>query len=243
MSVITCDIVNIQYICDVYLLSSMLRLQSVSFSYQKQEKLYKSLSYDFGVSGITALRGISGSGKTTLLHIIWWLIKPQKWSVVFQWIAVNDLMHDQLARYRNKHIWFSFQEHTLLDDCSVQKNLMLPFLVWGGSPDKERYNHLVDVFMLSKLLHKSVQEISGGEKERVSLVKSFLHKPDVLLLDEPGDSLDEGLKKALRWLIQEYAQNNLVVLASHDALLIDALGLEKSLDVWSLHFLSSHKQW
>jgi len=218
----------------------MLRLERVSFSYAQQEKLYNDLQFDFGVCGITALWGISGSGKTTLLKIIGWLIEPQEWNIIFEWISLSSFTRKQLTTYRNKHVWFSFQDHVLLDECSVQQNLMLPFLVGWWSVDREWYNYLVDIFSLRDLLDKSIESISWWEKERVSLVKSLIHKPYILLLDEPWDSLDAALKTILRNVIQDYAENHIVILASHDASLIKLLWLEQKATLWPLSLLCSN---
>lgn len=217
----------------------MLQIRNVQFTYQDQNPLYEDINYDFGSSWLTAIFGISWSGKTTLLHLVWWMIKPQQWSVIFQWSSLNDLTTDQLAKYRNKNVWFSFQDHVLLEDFDVAHNLQLPFLLWGGIVDDEWRRHLIDIFGIEELLHKSVHQISGWEKERVSLIKSLIHKPDILILDEPGDSLDQERRKKLYSLIVDYAQDHLVILTSHNTEILDICNLQKKQTEKHLNFFTT----
>lgn len=217
----------------------MLRIENIHFAYNAQNPLYTNISYDFGMQGVTAIFGISWSWKTTLLHIIWGLIQPHNWRVVFEGISVHDLTIGQLSIYKNKKVWFSFQDHVLLDDYSVQKNLLLPFLLWWWSVDLQWMHYLIDVFGIQWLLHKSISHISGWEKERVSVIKSLIHKPDILILDEPGDSLDAANRHKLYQLILDYAKDHIVVITSHNNELVDHLDLQEAQNIQQLRFFSS----
>jgi ABC-type lipoprotein export system ATPase subunit len=201
--------------------------------------LYTDISYDFGVQGITAIFGISWSGKTTLLHIVWGLMQPQSGRVVFQGIPVHELTIDQLSAYKNKNVWFSFQDHVLLEDYTVQQNLHLPFLLWWWLVDNQWKEFLIETFGIQDLLHKPIQHISGWERERASLIKSLIHRPDVLILDEPGDSLDLHNREKLYQLIMQYAQDHIVIITSHNQDLVQALDLQTTQSVQHLQFFSS----
>lgn len=216
----------------------MLHINNISFAYQNQKTLYEDIEYDFGTHGMTAICGISWSGKTTLLHIIGGIIKPQRWSVVFEWLPIHDLTIDQLAEYRNKDVWFSFQDHVLLEDCNVNHNLDLPFLLWWWSMDSAWRKYLIDMFDIQWLLHKSIDQISGWEKERVSIIKAFIHKPSVLILDEPGDSLDQQKRKKLFALMQTYAEQNLVIFTTHSDQTLEDCSLHKACDREQLQFFT-----
>lgn len=203
----------------------MLRIEDLSFTYGDNEPLLHNVRFDFGDRGIVGIFGISGVGKTTLLKILAGLLYTPTWKV---WRGDQDILQldkTALYAYRNKTIGFAFQDHHLLGHFSARENIMLPFLFDNSQVDEWWIRHLTEYLGIMHLMDHKVHTISGGEKERVSIVKALAHRPSILILDEPGDSLHIELRRKLYALIQSYAQDNIIILTSHSPELQESLQL------------------
>ena len=142
-----------------------------------------------------AIMGPSGSGKTTLMNIIGLLDKPDKGEIIFRGASIANFTEDESADYRNLNIGFVFQEHLLLPYLTVSENIFLPLLASKHSQEelsvKEQYlNRLMEKTGISDLKNKYPNRISGGEAQRVALVRALANNPSILLADEPTGSLD-----------------------------------------------------
>jgi ABC-type lipoprotein export system ATPase subunit len=154
----------------------------------------------------------SGSWKTTFLNIIAWYLKPT-WGEI---LLNKKNIYENIIHYRQTN-GFSFQDYSLLN-LKVKDNLDLPFVIWKNKINVEWKNYLLNYFEIEHLLNKNINEISWWEKERISIIKAFIHKPNIVFLDEAGGALDERLKKKLYSFIKEYSLNHLIFLISHDSL-------------------------
>jgi lipoprotein-releasing system ATP-binding protein len=139
--------------------------------------------------------GPSGSGKTTLLNIIGLLDKPDSGDITFKGEAISDFTDDKSAAYRNMNIGFVFQDHLLLPHLNILENIFLPLLASKHSVKKlaVKEQHVSDLMKktgISDLSAKYPFQISGGEAQRVSLVRALVNNPLLLLADEPTGSLD-----------------------------------------------------
>jgi len=138
-----------------------------------------------------AIVGPSGCGKSTLLNIIGTLDRPSSGSVRILGRDVSGLDGKALARARNEQIGFVFQLHHLLPQCSVLENVLVPAVVAGGGDAVvERARGLLDKVGLSDRLDHRPAELSGGECQRVAVVRALINAPCLLLADEPTGSLD-----------------------------------------------------
>jgi len=192
--------------------------------------LFENISFDVE-KWIVGIYWPSGSGKTTLLKILSGYIEATKWEIFLDWKNIWK----NIIKYR-KNNWFSFQDYSLLD-LTVKDNLELPFLIWKNTKDKKRINYLVDYFQISNILYKKIQNISWGEKERVSIIKAFIHRPNIVFLDEAGGALDEKLKNKLYDFIKNYSQEKLIFFISHDKDFIKFFNLENILYDWVFKIL------
>ena len=141
-----------------------------------------------------AIVGPSGSGKSTLLNVIGGLVVPTSGSVRFAGREVSALSANALAEFRNRSIGFVFQAHHLLPQCTALENVLVPTLV---DPDRQRRaaaavraRELLDHVGLGARLHHRPASLSGGECQRVAVVRALINRPPLLLADEPTGSLD-----------------------------------------------------
>lgn len=152
-----------------------------------------------------AILGPSGSGKSTLLHIIGGLDRPTSGTVQLAGENPADLNEVQLARFRNRHIGFVFQDHYLLPQLTVLENALIPALAEGAPSvaTVARAKELLDRVGLSQRLDHRPAELSGGERQRVGVARALLLKPVLLLADEPTGNLDRSNASGIGQLLLE----------------------------------------
>ena len=178
-----------------------------------------------------AITGPSGVGKSTLLHILGTLDQPNEGRLKIGGVDVLDLEEQELARFRNQCIGFVFQFHHLLPEFTALENVMMPAMIAGSRPDQievEAVNLLRSVGLEGRLYHRP-GELSGGECQRVAMVRALIRKPLVVLADEPSGNLDEVNSVRLHGIIQdlacEYGQTYVVMTHDKDlAVRMDRMG-------------------
>jgi lipoprotein-releasing system ATP-binding protein len=170
-----------------------------------------SLSLDTGQSA--AVLGPSGSGKSTLLNILGTLEPPTAGRVLLDGRDPFTLPERELARFRNREIGFVFQDHHLLPQCSVLENVLLPTL--AGRPVEnavDRARQLLHRVGLTDRLDHRPAELSGGEKQRVALVRALINRPRLVLADEPTGNLDRATADRVGQLLAELGREQDVIL-------------------------------
>lgn len=175
-----------------------------------------------------AIIGASGSGKSTLLHILGGLDSPTRGDVTFNGRSLSSFRASERNRLRNKQLGFVFQFHYLIHELTVQENVMLPGLIAGmnRSQCKERASELLRSVGLAHRETTLVSTLSGGEQQRVSVVRALFNKPAFLLADEPTGNLDAENGATVIALIERYQRDygmGLVV-CSHDEALYGRMG-------------------
>lgn len=198
-------------------------LKAKNISYQNNgAKIFENINLSIS-KWVVWIFWASWTWKTTFLKTIGGFNKASSWEILYDW---EDIWKN-ILKYRRKN-WFHFQDFNLIE-LSVQENLQLPFILGKSFKDKLRVDHLLEYFEISHLLKKNINEISGWEKERVSIVKSFASKPKLVFLDEATASLDQRLKIKVFDFIKKYAKENIVFLINHDKNFIDFFKLENSI--------------
>ena len=172
--------------------------------------------------------GPSGSGKSTLLHIIGALEPPTAGTVRLNGIDPFALDDRRLAEFRNRQVGFVFQDHHLLPQCSVLENVLVPTLVArdAGADPRRRALDLLDQVGLGQRLHHRPGELSGGEKQRVSIARALVRHPHLVLCDEPTGNLDHEATRAVADLLLELhrRQRTILMVVTHNLDLAERFG-------------------
>ncbi|MES2716696.1 MAG: ABC transporter ATP-binding protein [Pseudomonadota bacterium] len=165
-----------------------------------------------------ALLGESGVGKSTLLNIIAGLDEADAGQILLAGQAVRGLAEPQRARLRREHLGFVFQAFHLLPHLSVAENVALPLLLLGR-PDDARVQALLAAVGLGGLGGRSPAQLSGGQLQRVALARALVHKPALILADEPTGNLDPATaERMLDVLVAQVRQEGAAcLLVTHSA--------------------------
>ena len=151
-----------------------------------------------------AIVGPSGSGKSTLLNILGALDRPTQGTALSDGCDLAALTEPELAAIRNRQIGFIFQLHHLLPQCTVLENVLIPTLTMKATPaNRHRAEHLLKRVGLQQRLEHRPGQLSGGECQRVAVVRALINQPKLLLADEPTGSLDHAAATNLGQLLAE----------------------------------------
>ena len=178
----------------------------------------RGVSMAFARGAFTAIMGPSGSGKSTLLHCLAGLDSVTRGSVLLGDVELTRLGDRQLALLRRERVGFVFQAYNLLPTLSAERNILLPLDLAGRKPDREWFDHVVDVLGLRDRLRHRPAELSGGQQQRVACARALVTRPDVIFADEPTGNLDSRsgaeVLSFLRTSVREMGQT--IVMVTHD---------------------------
>lgn len=153
----------------------------------------KGINFSVKSGDTIAIVGASGSGKTTFLHIIGLLDRPTDGEVKYFNKSLRDLRDKDLSDFRNRNIGFIFQMHYLLPEFNALENAIMPLIIRGVnfSEAKEKATYLFEKLNLTHRLYHKPGQLSGGEQQKVSLIRAFIGEPKIILADEPTGNLDK----------------------------------------------------
>jgi len=201
----------------------LIRIEGVTKTYpSKGEDVtpLRDLDLEIRRGEFVALMGPSGSGKTTLLHLLAGIDEPTTGCIMIGDTEVSRLGQRALARWRNQHVGFVFQQYNLVPVLTARENVELPLLL-TKLPRAERDNK-VDVALravdLAERATHLPRQLSGGQQQRVAVARAIVAGPELLLADEPTGNLDETAAQAvldlLKALHQRFQQT--LVMVTHD---------------------------
>jgi ABC-type lipoprotein export system ATPase subunit len=176
----------------------------------------KDLSLHVARGESIAVVGPSGSGKSTLLNIIGALDKPTSGLVTFAGKNLADLDDSELSKIRNKDIGFVFQLHHLLPQCTALENVLIPTIPLRVKKESEEVRNravqLLERVGLDKHMDYFPAQLSGGELQRVAVVRALINRPKLVLADEPTGSLDKESSDNLGQLLIQLNKEEAVTL-------------------------------
>ena len=226
-------------------MNNFLKLKNISkhFDTEKKIKVLKNLSYNFNKGKIYALMGPSGSGKSTLLNLISLIDRPTLGSIRFDNELVNFSNNKKNDTFRAKKIGIVYQQNNLLSDFTALENVYLANLSINNDKDlaRTRAIDLLKKIGLSNRLNHFPSQLSGGECQRVAIVRAIINDPEIILADEPTGSLDLNTAKEIFQLLNNQKKSNrLIIFATHnrffankaDCLLEMTDGSIKTINAW-----------
>ena len=202
-------------------MSNFINLKNISKSFgnNKKVKVLKKLSFKFNKGKIYSLMGPSGSGKSTLLNILSLIDRPNSGSVSIENKLINFNENNKNDILRANKIGIIYQQDNLLPDFTALENVYLASLAAGN--DKELSQSRANIFLkkvgLSNRSDHYPNQLSGGEKQRVSIARALINNPQIILADEPTGSLDlETAKGIFKILKNQINPKRIIIFATHN---------------------------
>lgn len=198
----------------------MIKLENVTKSFGDLTVL-KDISVTINGGDYITIMGKSGAGKTTFISMLGLMDRPTSGRYILDGQDVVNLLDEEVARLRNEEFGFVFQGYNLVNDLTVEENILIP-IMYGRKKqlDVDYLDRLLDRLDIKKLRHKKVNKLSGGEKQRVAIARAVVNKPATIIADEPTGSLDTTNRDAVLQIFRELNQEGVtIILVTHDVTL------------------------
>lgn len=203
----------------------MIRFQNVSKHYDDGHKALTQVSFHLSKGDMAFLTGHSGAGKSTLLKLVALIERPTRGQIHLAGHDLSRISRRQVP-YIRRSVGLVFQDSQLLDDRTVFDNVALPLYITGFRPQEigRRVRAALDMVSLLDKERSNPRSLSSGEQQRVGLARAVVHRPPLLLADEPTGNLDPELSAEMMRLFERFNQAGVTVLvASHDLGLIASM--------------------
>lgn len=202
---------------------SFIEIKDVKKSYGAVNAL-NGVNLNFEEAQQYAIQGASGSGKSTLLYLLGGLDRPTQGEIKIEGKPLHSLSDEALAQFRNSWVGFVFQFHFLLPSMNCLSNMLLPAKIGGLEMAlvEKRVRELCELLGVLHCLNKYPFELSGGEQQRINIIRALSLRPRMLLCDEPTGNLDsensQKVVKLLKSLAEEFGSTLIVV--THDPMVV-----------------------
>ncbi|MBE6052307.1 MAG: ABC transporter ATP-binding protein [Clostridium sartagoforme] len=200
----------------------MIKLKGINKYYTSgEERLHalKNVNLEIEKGEFLAIMGPSGSGKSTMIKILGLLDKEFEGEYLLDGKEIKTLNDDLLSKLRNKSIGFVFQDFNLIDRLTIKENIELPMLYMGSGIKKTkiRVNELLEKVNLIDKIDKYPKQLSGGQQQRISIIRSLVNNPDIIIADEPTGALDSKTSKDIIEIFKELNKEGItIILITHD---------------------------
>ena len=176
----------------------------------------KDINLQIDKGSIITIKGPSGSGKSTLLSIIGTLDNADSGELLINGISIQD--NTNIDKLRNKSIGFVFQFHNLISELTLEENVSLPKMIAKEQLDKEELIELFEYFDLKDRMNSFPNDLSGGEKQRVAVMRAVINNPSIIIADEPTGNLDKENALKMMSLFQKLNTEKklTIIIATHD---------------------------
>ena len=201
----------------------MIEMKNIYKSFGKdhnERKIFENFSFTISKGDMVAIMGKSGSGKTTLLNIIGGLESIDKGTYLFNGKDVSRFSEKELLKFRRKNISFIFQNFALINEYSVMDNILLPLKYRYRNIDREKLasaRELLDKLDIGYVCDQKIDNLSGGEKQRIAIARSLISNTNVILADEPTGALDEKSGYMIMELFKQMKNiGKTIIIVTHD---------------------------
>lgn len=200
----------------------MIELKDINKYYisgEEQLHALKNVNLKVEKGEFLAIMGPSGSGKSTMIKILGLLDKNFEGSYKLNDRSIRELTDDELSSFRNEKIGFVFQDFNLIKRLSVKENIELPMLYRGAGikETKKRVEELLKKINLLNKINKYPTQLSGGQQQRISIVRSLVNNPDIIIADEPTGALDSHTSQEIMEIFKDLnAEGITIILITHD---------------------------
>ena len=176
----------------------------------------KDINLQIDKGNIITIKGPSGSGKSTLLSIIGTLDNADSGELLINGISIQD--NTNIDKLRNKSIGFIFQFHNLISELTLEENVSLPKMIAKEQLDKKELIELFEYFDLKDRMNSFPNDLSGGEKQRVAVMRAIINNPSIIIADEPTGNLDKENALKMMSLFQKLNTEKklTIIIATHD---------------------------
>lgn len=194
-------------------MNKMIEVKNVSKSFQLADssvEVLKNVNLEIEQGDFISIMGPSGSGKSTLLYLMGGLDKVSQGSVLLNGVEMQKLNDDEESRMRRNDIGFVFQAYNLIDNLTLEENIMLPALL-EGKKKKDVVKKAEELMDTVGILHRrdhTPKELSGGEQQRTAIARALINNPAILFADEPIGNLDSKSGKEILKLLQKINMEN-----------------------------------
>lgn len=185
-----------------------------------RQEVLKGIDIEVKKGEFVGIMGPSGSGKTTLLNVLSSIDRVSSGSIRVEGKEFTSMKDKELAEFRKRHLGFIFQEYHLLDTLTVKENIMLPLTVNKISPKAAQvmFEDVAKELGIFEVKDKYPNEISGGQKQRTSAARAFVHEPSIIFADEPTGALDSKSASDLLNKLSDLNERReaTIVMVTHD---------------------------
>jgi len=172
------------------------------------------ISLEIEPKDFVAVSGPSGCGKSTLIHLLAGLEHPTEGEIIVDGLALHAADDAALTEYRRRRLGLVFQFFNLLPTMNVLENVSFPLLLQGVpmSESEQRANELINLVGLTDRASHFVHQLSGGEQQRTAIARALVHRPSLLIADEPTGNLDSYSASTVLQLLEKIAGDRLTTL-------------------------------
>lgn len=198
----------------------MIELKNIYKSYVRENYILKALNLTINKGDFISICGKSGCGKSTLLNILGTLDSITKGEYIFNGKSIESMDNEWLSKFRNNQLGFVFQSYNLISGMSVYDNVVLPYLYSRqrfAQEEKSYINELLEKLDIAPLKDKSVDLLSGGEKQRVCIARALAKKSDIIIADEPTGNLDPvNTREVMNIFSQLNKEGKTIIIVTHN---------------------------
>src|SRR5438105_1656376 len=197
--------------------TGLITLKDLTREYTSGERTVHALdgvSLEIARHEFVAVSGPSGCGKSTLIHLLAGLDHPTSGEILVDGLALHSADDTALTQFRRRQVGLVFQFFNLLPTMNVRENVSLPLLLQGVSPaeSEKRAQEVIDLVGLRERAEHFVHQLSGGEQQRTAIARALVHRPSLLIADEPTGNLDSHSAATVMQLLEKIAANQMTTL-------------------------------